>query len=84
MPKLTNVLILAALLAGSVSAQTPSQTPSRFRLDLSDAGYWAGVGIGTGLTASNPKHEFQFVLVPAPGQPPQLVDNAAMRSHPRC
>ncbi|HEU5239118.1 MAG TPA: carboxypeptidase-like regulatory domain-containing protein [Pyrinomonadaceae bacterium] len=50
---------LTALLAGAVSAQTPS----RFRLDSSDAAFWAGVGIGTGLTASNPEHVFQ--LVPA-------------------
>ena len=66
MSKLTNVLILTALLAGAVSAQTPS----RFRLDSSDAAFWAGVGIGTGITASNPEHVFQ--LVSAPGQA-QLV-----------
>jgi hypothetical protein len=66
MSKPTNVLILTALLAGAVSAQTPS----RFHLDSSDAAYWGGVGIGTGITAANPKHIFQ--LAPVPGHPSQF------------
>lgn len=80
MSKLANVLTLTALLAAAVSAQTPS----RFRLDSSDAAYWGGVGIGTGLTASNPKHEFQ--LVPAPGRHRNSLSTiaAATRSHARC
>jgi hypothetical protein len=39
------------LLAGVALAQNPQ----RFRLDSSDAAYWSGVGVGTGLTAANPK-----------------------------
>ena len=64
MSKPANVIILTALLSAAVSAQTPS----RFRLDSSDAAYWGGFGIGTGISASNPKHEFQIVGVSGPSQ----------------
>lgn len=71
MSKLANVMILTALLAGAVSAQTPS----RFHLDSSDAAFWAGVGIGTGITGSNPKMTFQ--IVPVPGVPGHFQGNYA-------
>lgn len=60
MSKPANVIILTALLSPAV----PAQTPSRFRLDSSDAAFWGGLGIGTGISAANPKHVFQ--LVPNP------------------
>ena len=67
MSKLPSVFLLVACLATSSFAQTPNK-PSRFHLDASDAAYWAGVGIGTGMTAADPKRFLYFAPSGPPGQ----------------
>src|SRR5215471_8785797 len=59
-------LLITAIACAALSSTATAQ--SRLRLDSGDAAYWAGAGIGTGLTAANPKRLFSLEAGPAPYQ----------------